>query len=219
MNRSTLSGDLFFSFFSRILWSGVTLLLLWPAQALSESNPPEVILQQAVNKTIAVLKTDVADSKANDRLQRAYEVVDQNASPYFDFEKMASLVLGGVWKTITDEQKMLFLQNFKRLLVGSYASAIFEYVTKEQQEIKYLPVKYSDNPNVVVVPTQVVRQGASPIAIDYRMYRSDGQWRIFDVVIDQVSLVINYRASFASQIRTGGFEQLLVTLGKHNQRF
>ena len=108
-----------------------------------------------------------------------------------------------------------FQKEFKALLISTYTTALSEFST--DGDIVYKEVVVSPkNDNIAVVPTEIRQKGAGPVEVAYRMFRVDGIWRIYDVAIGGVSLVTNYRANFASQLRSNGLDGLIASLGKHN---
>ncbi len=146
---------------------------------------------------------------------KIYELVDQVILPRFDFVRMSRLVLGKNWKRATPEQQQAFVREFQELLIRTYATALLNY---SGQEIVYLPVRAGKDVRDVVVNTQVRDVGAPAIPVDYRLMMSDNGWKVYDVSIDSISLVSNYRSSFASQIRRYKIDGLIAKLEKLNQR-
>ncbi len=187
------------------------LALIVPVHA-SEMEAHEVV-KTAADEVIAVLEREAESIKNNP--DRVYGLVEAHILPHFDFDKMSYFVLGNYWKNATKEQQKRFLSEFKQLLVGTYATALSEYSSEE--EIAFMPTKVSSNPDVAIVPTEIRQKGADPVSVAYRMYRTGDVWRIFDVAIGGISLVTNYRASFAGQIRKGGMDGLLDSLAEHNK--
>lgn len=146
---------------------------------------------------------------------KIYELVDQVILPRFDFVRMSQLVLGKYWRRATPEQKQAFVREFRELLIRTYATALLNY---SGQDIVYLPVRAGKDARKVTVNTQVREVGAPAIPVDYRLWRSDDGWKVYDVSIDNISLVSNYRSSFASQIRRYKLDGLIAKLQKLNQR-
>lgn len=146
---------------------------------------------------------------------KIYELVDQVILPRFDFIRMSQLVLGKYWRRATPEQKQAFVREFRELLIRTYATALLNY---SGQDIVYLPVRAGKDVRKVTVNTQVREVGAPAIPVDYRLRRSDDGWKVYDVSIDNISLVSNYRSSFASQIRRYKLDGLIAKLQKLNQR-
>lgn len=170
------------------------------------------VVRQAADSVISVLESEKEAIKGD--TEKLYQLVREHILPHFDFERMSYYVLGRAWKEASDVQKQLFMNEFEHLLVSTYAIALSEFGADE--EIIYLAVQASSNENIVVVPTEIKQRGKNSMAVAYRMYRSNEVWRIYDVAIDGVSLVTNYRASFAGQIRKGGLDGLIESLNAHN---
>jgi phospholipid transport system substrate-binding protein len=134
--------------------------------------------------------------------------------PQFDFNKITKAAVGKHWSKATPAQQRALTQGFQEVLVRTYAKALLNY---SGQEIRYLPEKPGAK-STVVVPTEVREAGAQPIPIDYRLYRKGGSWKVFDVKIDNVSLVSNYRSSFNSQIRRDGIDGLIKRIDEMNAK-
>lgn len=185
------------------------------AHANVESDDPKIIVQQVSNRVITALTEDADAIRANP--DKVSALINEHITPHFDLEKISHFVLGKVWQQATETQQADFQREFKHLLVGTYSAALLEYSGDDQ--IIYKDAKISPkNPNVAIVPTEVRQKGSDPIEVTYRMLRTDGQWRIYDIVISGVSLVTNYRADFAGQVRDNGLDGLIATLNKHNQK-
>ena len=144
---------------------------------------------------------------------RVFGIVDDFILPHFDFEKMSQRVLGKFWNRATPTQKTQFTKEFQVLLVRTYATALREY---SDQVIEYLPSREREGGAEVTVRTQIRQPGAPPIPISYDLHRVSDAWKVFDVTIDGVSLVINYRSTFATEIRNNGIDGLIDRLAKHN---
>lgn len=179
-----------------------------------KSLGPQEAVEQAANRIITVLKEE-GDGVADDP-DKVYALVDTHVLPHFDFDRMSYFVLGQVWKSATDKQKEDFQEQFKQLLINTYTTALSEYST--DGEILYTGVKISPkNEDIAIVQTEIRQKGRGPVAVSYRMYRTEGLWRIYDVSIGGVSLVTNYRANFAGSVRSQGLDGLISTLMDHNK--
>ncbi|MFA7094875.1 MAG: ABC transporter substrate-binding protein [Gammaproteobacteria bacterium] len=191
----------------------VTLFLSAVSFLAAAAQPAQQLVQETSERMLATLKAErEAIQKNPDRL---YELVREIVLPHFDFEQMSRLVLGKNWRKATPEQRERFVQEFQILLVRTYGTALNEY---RDEKIVYLPLRQQPDAKEVTVRTEVQRTGAPPIPIDYSMVLEDGQWKVYDVTIEGVSLVLNYRTSFASEIRQGGFDLLLKKLIERNQK-
>ncbi len=177
----------------------------------STSPAAEQLVKDTADHVIKVLKSEREVIEQNP--DRLYSIVDEYIIPHFDFEKMSQRVLGKYWNRATPEQQAKFVNEFQILLVRTYATALKEY---SEQTIEFLPTREHDGGEEVTVRTQISQSGSPPIPIHYEMYRKDSMWKIFDVLIDGVSLVINYRSTFSSEIRQNGVDGLIARLAKHN---
>jgi phospholipid transport system substrate-binding protein len=126
---------------------------------------------------------------------------------------MSRSVLGKHWLNATEKQREAFVHEFRVLLVRTYSTALLEY---HDQSIEYLPLRGEAGATDVTVRTEVRRSNGPSIPISYDLYFSNGQWLVYDVNIDRVSLVANYRSSFSTQIRRDGLDSLLEQLNKRN---
>ena len=146
--------------------------------------------------------------------EQLYDLINDLVIPHFDFTSMSKWVLGNNWRQASDEQREKFVNEFRTLLVRTYARALLEY---SDQQINYLPVQSDPNSNLVVVKTEVQSTGSPPVPIDYRMHVSNGGWKVVDVIVDGISLVATYRGSFASEIRKNGIDALISKLTERNE--
>lgn len=194
---------------------GMVMLLTTAASGVaadSADGPLALVKQTSVKMLDAIKQNRAAIDKDKNRL---FDLVDKIVLPHFDFEKMSKLVLGKYWRRASDEQRREFTSAFRFLLVRTYATAMLEYT---DQQITYKPLRAAPDASEVVVETEVDQQGGFPIPIDYKMFKNDqGQWKVYEVVIDGVGLVINYRSSFATEIRgKGGIDGLIKKLKQKN---
>ena len=185
------------------------LALLAPmAQA---SQEPQQLVQSTSDQVLERLKKD------HDKLQKnpdlIYPMVEDLVLPHFDFTKMSQWVLGVNWRTASADQKSRFTEQFRTLLVRTYAKALLEYTN---QKINYLPFHAESGAKTVTVRTEIVQAGGQNIAIHYSMYLKNDEWKVYDISIEGVSLVTNYRSTFADDIRQGGLDKLIARLVEMN---
>lgn len=192
-----------------LLVFGVALgLLSAPVFAAKE---PQVLVKETSQLMLAKLRQEKELIKAEPN--RIYALVDQIIIPHFDFDYMSQMVLAKYWRAATPGQRQAFAKEFKRLLVRTYATSLNQYV---DQKITYLPFRAGSNAAQVTVKTEIEQPGGFPVPIDYRLHQKGGDWKVFDVVIDAVSLVTNYRTSFAKEVRETGLDGLIKTLAQRN---
>jgi len=192
------------SFLATLVFS----LLLLSSPALQAAEAAQQLVIDTSSKVLERLKSDREKLQANPDL--IYPMVEDLVLPHFDFERMSVWVLGKNWRKADAEQQKQFVQEFRTLLVRTYAKALLEYT---DQNIEYLPFHADADAKRVSVRTQISQAGGPPIPINYSMYLNKaGEWKVYDISVDGVSLVTNYRTSFASEIRSGGIAKLLEQL-------
>lgn len=189
---------------------GLSLMLAGEAVA---SQAPQALVEETSRLMLAKLKEEATTIKANPG--RIYDLVNQIVLPHFDFEYMSQMVLAKYWQRATPEQKKAFTQEFRTLLVRTYATSLNQYTS---QKLTFAPFRPDAQPDLATVHSEVEQPGAPAIPIDYRLHSEGDHWKVFDVVIDGVSLVTNYRASFAREIRDGGLDSLIKTLSDRNKQ-
>ena len=190
----------------------LVMVCTWGASAWAEM-PPQELVRDTAEKMIAKLKEEKEVVAAEPG--RIYELVNAIVLPHFDFEYMSRSVLAKYWRRATAEQRASFVNEFRTLLVRTYATSLSEYT---DETIHYLPFRGKADDTEVTVRTEVEQPGAFPIPIDYRLHRKEDQWLVFDVLIDDVSLVTNYQTSFANEIRKSGLDDFISTLAQRNKQ-
>ncbi len=183
------------------------------ALASAKANDPLRLVQDTADRVLHEVKRHKAELEADPG--KIYQLVDQLILPQFDFSTMSRLVLGKYWRRARPEQQDAFLLAFRELLVRTYAKALLNY---SDQEIVYQPLRQQEDANKVTVSTLVQEPGGAPVPIDYKLHRKDGKWKVYDVTIDGVSLVLNYRSSFRSQIRRYKLDGLIERLQSLNRK-
>lgn len=181
----------------------------WPTAASDEAA-------QLVERTAQRLLTALEQHRA--ALERDPQLIYQLASeivvPHFDFELMTQAAVGREWRTATPQQRTALTAGFRELLVRTYASALLKY---NGEEILYRAAQPGTREGTVLVPTLVQRSGAPPIPIDYRLLQRDGAWKVYDVSIENVSLINNYRSQFRTILERSGIDGLIAELQAKNR--
>ena len=190
-----------------------TLVIVFPAAVrAADSTDPQALVRSTADRVLAEVKA------RKDALQRdssgIYQLVQQYVVPHFDFPRMTQSAMGRHWRAASAEQRSTLIREFQEMLVRTYAVALLNY---SGQQIEYLPLRASASDDDVVVQTKVADVGAPPIPIDYRLSRSIGRWKVYDVTIDGVSLVSNYRSMFAEQVQRKGVDGLIQQLSDRNR--
>lgn len=196
-------------------WTFAVLLSISSVAMASEEAKD--MIQATTDKMMAALQAE--QSSLEKEPAKVYKLVDEIVLPSFDFERMSQLVLGKNWKKASESQRSEFVSAFRDLLVRTYATAIAKAVLKEGGvEVNYLPVNAEADAKWVTVKTQVQYQGEN-FAIDYNVYPepSSKQWKVFNVVVEGISLVTNYRTEFNNDISSIGIEKLIEKIKNRNE--
>ena len=202
----------------KIIARGVLVVLAMTAVARAATAAADTAPLELVRSTTEVLLDDMRAHRADYAKDRSklYAMAEEKVLPHFDFRRMSQWVLGRNWKQATSEQRDRFVTEFQALLVRTYSTALLNYT---DEEIVYQPVKAAPDASEVVVRTEVKnRTGRPPIPVSYNFYRNgDGAWKVFDVSIEGVSIVTNYRAVYASKIRETGMDGLIASIASQNK--
>ena len=158
------------------------------------------------------MKKKDKDIKVGDRA-KIYKLAEEKILPNFDFERICRLVLGKNWRSMSVDQRNMFQEEFRVLLLRTYAIALSKF---RDQSIEFKPLRMKSSDKVVLVKTEITQSGGQPIDVNYALSNSTGKWLVFDIVIEGVSLVTNYRSQFASQVKNNGIEDLLKKLSEKN---
>lgn len=193
------------------VFMGIVLMMTFNIAQAKAQSAQEVVMTTA-DQVIARLVAERADIEANPH--KLYSLINELVIPHFDFLSMSKWVLGKTnWKAASADQRDKFVNEFRTLLVRTYAKALLEY---SDEEIVYKPVTSNPDSNIVVVETEVKQAGGNNVPIDYRMHASSGEWKVVDVAVDGISLVSTYRGSFAAEIRKNGIDSLIAKLQERN---
>ncbi|HWR88345.1 MAG TPA: ABC transporter substrate-binding protein, partial [Acidiferrobacterales bacterium] len=198
----------------RIILLACVLLLSVAGMARAETAPEELVRATA-DQILAEIKAH-RDVYAKD-YTKLYKMADEKVLLHFDFRRMSQWVLGRFWKEATPEQRDRFTSEFRDLLVGTYSQALLNY---NDQKIVYLPVQRKPDDTEVTVKTEVKQTGGQPnIPIHYSFYKNkDGAWKVYDITIEGVSLVTNYRSVYATKIREKGMDALIAEIADNNRQ-
>ena len=154
-----------------------------------EMPEPQALVKEASDTMLQALKEHESELKSEP--QKIYSLVEEILIPHFDFERMARLALGVSWRDATAEQQARFVEEFRLLLVRTYATAMLEYTN---EEIRFLPFRDDVEKGRVNVPMEVIQPNGPSIPMQLSLYKNNSdQWKVYDVKIEGISLVTNYR--------------------------
>lgn len=185
------------------------MFLALPAVAAEEA--PDVLVKRISGEVMTAVKADPA-IQAGD-VNRIIALVDTKIMPSVNFTRMTASAVGRHWRQATPEQQKQLQDEFKTLLVRTYAGALGEV---KDQNLSFRPLRSRPEDTEVVVRSEVRGRG-EPIQLDYRLEKADGGWKIYDLNVMGVWLVETYRTQFAQEINTKGIDGLIATLAQRNK--
>ena len=191
-------------------------MLVTSSLAFAELSPDNLV-RKMTDDVIYDLKKE-KDKQSSDQSDQSdqkkiYHLIEKKILPNFDFVRISRLVLGKHWRSMSDTQKDQFTIEFKYLLIRTYAIALSKYT---DQIIEFKSLRRKDSAKIVTVKTNIIQNRSQPISVDYVLSNSTGHWLIFDIVIEHVSLITNYRSQFYDEIRKNGVDKMLQKLVKKN---
>lgn len=204
----------YFMIFKRNPLIGIFVLLLGisPMTYLEAAQPsPQALILDASTK----LKAKLQEKEFSTNFIKLTQYVNSLIQPLTNFNLISSLVLGKSWTTATVSDQENFKKEFQTLLIRTYSRAFMEF---KDWEIRYLPLNMKANANKVVVKTEVLQPSVPSVAVNYRMALNDGNWKVYDIMIEGVSLVTNYRTVFKNEIQSkgGSLKAVIDILAKRN---
>jgi phospholipid transport system substrate-binding protein len=187
-------------------------LLGFASFALAEVAP-DVLVKTTADDVLQIVKND-KDIQAGDQ-KKIFALTEEKILPNFNFDRVCRLVLGKYWTGASKEQKDAFQREFRSLLLRTYATALSKY---RNQKIEYKPLRAQPNDTKVTVKTQVIQSDGPAIGIDYSLEKFPEGWKVYDIVIEGVSLVTNYRGQFSEEIRQSSLDGLIQKLADKNKK-
>jgi phospholipid transport system substrate-binding protein len=187
---------------------GAALVLAFMASAplQAEALSPDRLVQSTADEVFEVLRGD-GDTTA------LAGIVDTKVVNHFDFGAMTRLAVGKHWRAADDAQREALTTEFRTLLVRTYSVALKSFV---DYQIEYRPVQYSSDGRQAIVQTLVSKDGGKPVQMDYRMLAYPDDWKVYDVLVGGVSLVVNYRSLFSTTVERSGIDGLVSLLREKN---
>lgn len=194
---------IFLAWFGLFLGSGLL--------SAADLSAPQKGIEHASNQ----LKIKMQDPNFTQDFKQITQFVESVIYPQVDFNHISALVLGKYWGNATAEEKKNFEQEFKTLLIRTYSRAFVEF---KDWSVRYLPLHMEKEAKRVIVKTEILQPGVQPIGINYRMRFHKEKWKAYDIMIEGVSLVTNYRTSFKNEmVRAGSLAEVIKTLAQRNQ--
>jgi phospholipid transport system substrate-binding protein len=169
----------------------------------AEIIAPDALIRNTVDEVTAIIKQD-KDIQAGDQ---------KKINALVDFARMTQLAVGKYWRTATPDQKQALVTEFRNMLVRTYTKVFTVY---RDQSVEIKPFRMASDDTEVTVKTVIDKPGSQPIPVDYEMKIAPDGWKVFDISIEGVSMVLSYRGTFATQIQQNGIDGLIATLSNKN---
>ncbi|HNH35818.1 MAG TPA: ABC transporter substrate-binding protein [Rhodocyclaceae bacterium] len=194
------------------LFAGLAALCISVNVGAQEAVAPDVLVRNVTTEVLEIVRKDRDIQSGSHR--KAIDLVEAKVLPHFNFARMAQLATARDWRQASPAQQKALTDEFRTLLVRTYSKALTEY---RSQTIDYKPLKALPGDMDVRVRTEIKQSGAKPIELDYSLEKTASGWKVYDIEVGGVSLVTNYRETFATEIRNNGIDGLIKTLQTKNQ--
>ncbi len=191
----------------------VLILALGASFALAQDVAPDVLLKGVTTEVIEIIKHD-KDLQAGNRT-KVTALIETRILPHFDFARMTQIAMARNWRAATPEQQQALTAEFQTLLVRTYSTALSNY---RDQVIEFKRLRAGAGDTDVSVNSIVKQSGSEPLSIDYAMQKTPTGWKVYDIRIAGVSLITNYRDTFAGKVREAGLDGLIKSLADKNRQ-
>jgi phospholipid transport system substrate-binding protein len=196
----------------RVMKTALLMLALLALPAAAQEVPPDTLVKNVTLEVVDLIAKD-KDIKSGSRA-KLVAVIEAKVLPHFNFTAMTALAMGQNWTKASAEQRKALTEEFRTLLVRTYASALAAY---SEQKFDFRPLRAKAADTDVTVNVRVLQPGAQPVTLDYSMEKTANGWKVYDVVVGGVSLVANYRTEFSNTVRASGVDGLIKDLRAKNK--
>jgi len=173
---------------------------------------PDDLVRKITDDVMAAIQSD-KELAAGDK-QKALQLAEEKILPYVDFREATRLAVGRAWRSASPEQQERLVTEFRRMMLRTYSNAISAY---RGQTMKVLPLRMRPDDTDVTVRNQYLRPGAQPVQLDYQMHKVGSEWKIYDIVVEGVSLVLTYRSEFDAVVKQNGIDGLIRRIAEKNE--
>lgn len=187
-------------------------LALAAGAAQAQTTPPDELVKQVMLDIQRIIVED-KDLQSGDRA-KTIQVIEDKALPHFNHVGMTALAVGVHWRKATAEQKKRLAEEFRTLLVRTYASSLSAF---GDQKFEFRPLRMKPEDTDVTVQVRVLQPGSQPVVVEYDMERTSRGWKVYDVRVAGISLVVNYRTEFGNIVRDKGIDGLVGALATKNK--
>jgi len=190
----------------------ISLCFLLSTGSYAQGLAPDALAKSVTDDVLAAIRSDKDIQSGSQR--KVLELVEAKVLPHFSFPRMTQLAMGKNWRAANAEQQKRLIAEFRVLLVRTYTTAFTQY---KNQTVDYKPVRMSAADTDVVVQSQIKQPSGAPIAVDYNMEKTDSGWKVYNVKIEGISLIENYRNTFNTEVERNGVDGLIKTLAEKNK--
>ena len=173
---------------------------------------PDALARSVTDEVLALIRADKDIQAGNQK--KVIDLVEAKVLPHFSFPRMTQLAMGRNWRDANAEQQKRLVAEFRALLVRTYTTAFTQY---KNQTIDYKPLRMAPGDTEVVVQSLIKQPNGQPVAVDYNMEKTDNGWKVYNLKIEGVSLIENYRNTFNTEVQKHGVEGLIKTLSDRNK--
>ncbi|NRO96408.1 hypothetical protein GWC77_10735 [Paraburkholderia sp. NMBU_R16] len=177
-----------------------------------DASSPDVMIKTVTNQVLDTIRADKSIRSGD--INRITEVVNKQILPYTDFRRTTQLAMGRAWRQATPEQQDQMVEQFKMLLIRTYAGALSQF---RDQQVQFKPFRAAPTDTDVVVRSAVINNG-QPVELDYRLYKTPQGWRVYDLNVAGAWLIQAYQQQFAQKINESGVSGLIQFLTERNQQ-
>lgn len=181
--------------------------------AAASQEAPDALVKRVTDDVLTIVRADKDIQSGNSG--KAIALVEAKVLPHFNFDRMTALAVGRDWRQASPEQKKRLSEEFKTLLVRTYSNALTSY---RNQTVVYKPLRMKAGDTDVLVRTEIRQPGQQAVQLDYGLELQNSDWKVYDVVVAGISLVTNYRESFAQEIRSSGIDGLIASIAAKNKQ-
>lgn len=189
----------------------LTFALLFASPVLAQDAGPEQLVQKVTEEVLATIKSD-KQLQAGDK-QKALKLAEEKVLPHIDFEQATRLAVGRAWSQAAPEQRKTLVNEFRSMLVRTYSNALEGY---QGQTMKVLPSRGQQAADDATVRAQFIRAGGQPLPLEFQTRKTETGWKIYDISVEGVSLVLTYRSEFDAVVKQGGIDALIKRLAEKN---
>ena len=192
--------------------AAILVVTAFPAWSEGQSLPPDVLVRTVVSDVLAAIRN--IPSGDREGREKAVAFAKQKILPHIDFERMTRLAVGRAWRSAGARQHEALVDQFSTLITRTYSAAIDAYDGHETQ-VDALQISPGDND--VIVRSRFKKAGAPPVEVNYAMSKSAQGWKVYDITVENVSLVITYRSQFGEEVARSGIDGLIASLTEKNR--